>query len=164
MEGPENQRDQYEVRGSVMTNIFKQLCEGGGYTLPYLLHLYTEDEKTNIYLVNDNKDCVYESVTFYASNFTYTPNDDGESSLEVELVDKGSDIIDILDVQYSFRAEIIGALREDGTVSVNKAYRHHYGSATWDGKGAKITFDKDDRFGMTFPALIFNSYNNRGNS
>ena len=144
--------------------IFKKLVNGGGYNLPYLLHLYTADGATNIYLINDTQNRVYDSITFYASNFKYTPNPDGESSLEVELVNAGNAIIDLFEDNYNFRVEIVGTMLENGTVQVIKAYKHKHGSATWEGKSAKITFDKDDRLGMTFPALIFNSYNNRGNS
>ena len=142
--------------------IFKKLVNGGGYNLPYLLHLYTTDGSTDIHLINDIKDSIYDSITWYASTFKYTPNEDGESSLEVEVV--SNDIIDMFENNYNFRAEIVGVLLEDGSVQVIKSYHHKYGTATWDGKSAKITFDKDDRLGMTFPALIFNSYNNRGNS
>ena len=43
-------------------------------------------------------------------------------------------------------------------------YKHKYGEGTWDGMKLELKLNKDDRGEMTFPALTFNSYNNRGNN
>ena len=141
-------------------NIFKALSNGGGFSLPYLLHIH--DDKSDIYVINDSEDLAYGGHTYKASNFTYTPNESGESSLEIELVEANG-IIDILENNYSFRVDVIGVFY-DGEVTETRQYRHRYGEGTWDGKSLKLKLDKDDRLGMTFPALIFNAYNNRGNS
>lgn len=144
-------------------NILKELIEGGGYCLPYLMHLSDPDGTTNIYIVNNNQDIAYGGHTYAASNFTYTPNAEGDSRFEVEIVDH-NEIIDLLENNYYFNAEVIGVIDEDGEVQALTTNKHKYGTATWSGKSASITLSKDDRLDMTFPALIFNSYNNRGNS
>lgn len=141
-------------------NIFKALANGGGFSLPYLLRIY--DGSTEICVINDCDDLAYGGRTYKASNFTYTPADGGEGSLEIELVEANG-IIDIMENNYSFRVDVIGVLY-DGEVTETRQFRHSYGEGTWDGKSLKLKLDKDDRLDMTFPALIFNSYNNRGNS
>lgn len=141
-------------------NIFRALAEGGGFTLPYLLRI--SDGGTDIYVINDCEDLDYKGHTYKASNFTYSPNDDGDSSLQIELVEANG-IIDILENNYSFRVEVVGVFY-DGEVTETRQFRHQYGEGTWDGKSLSLKLNKDDRLDMTFPALIFNSYNNRGNS
>lgn len=145
-------------------NIFRKLCEGGAFNLPYLVHLYNDDSSENVYLINDNSDFTYSGNTYKASNFTFTYNADGSSNLEVELVDSGNAIIDLFENNYNFTAEIVGVLKESGDVYVIKSFKHDYASATWNGKSASITFEGDDRLSMTFPTLVWNTYNNRGNS
>lgn len=143
-------------------NVYKELAEGGGYNLPYLLHLFDPTETTHIYLINDNADFEYNGVTYAASNFTYKPNIEGESQLSVEIVEH-DEIIDLLENNYFFNAEIIGIFNGE-TVEEIGQYRHKYGEGTWDGAKLEIKLSKDDRGEMTFPALTFNSYNNRGNN
>ena len=143
-------------------NIYRQLAEGGGYNLPYLVHLYTPDGATHIYLINDNADMTDKGHTYAASNFTYTPNLDGDSTLNIEVVEH-DDIIDILEENYYFNTEIIGIFNGEEVEEIGQ-YRHRYGEGTWDGAKLEMKLNKDDRGGMTFPALIFNSYNNRGNN
>lgn len=143
-------------------SIFKELLEGGGYCLPYLMHLQNPAKTVDIYIVNNNTDVVYNGHTYASSNFTYTPNTDSNSNFEVEIVDH-DEIIDLIEDNYYFTVEAIGVLF-DGEVQPITTNKHKYGTATWDGKSASITLEKDDRFNMTFPALIFNSYNNRGNT
>lgn len=143
-------------------NLYKKLAEGGGYSLPYLLHIASEDGAKNLYLINDNTDLTYNGNTYKASNFSYTPNADGDSSLEIELVNS-DEIIDILESGYSFNAELVGIVNDD-EIQEFATNKHKYGQATWDGKSLSLTMNKDDRLDMTFPALIFNSYNNRGNT
>ena len=143
-------------------NIYRQLAEGGGYNLPYLVHLYSPDGATHIYLINDNQDMTYGGQVYSASNFTYTPNRSGESSFSVEIVEH-DEIIDLLEENNQLNFEIVGVFN-DGDVYEMGAYKHRYGSMEWDGMKAEMKLKKDDRGGMTFPALIFNSYNNRGNA
>jgi hypothetical protein len=143
-------------------NVYKMLAEGGGYNLPFLARISTPDESTNIYVINDNQDMAYGGRTYAASNFTFTPNNNGDSQLNIELVEH-DDIIDILDENYSFKIEIIGIYNGE-TVEALGLYKFKYGEGTWDGAKLQMKLNKDDRGNMTFPALIFNSYNNRGNA
>lgn len=143
-------------------NIYKQLAEGGGYNLPFLVHLYNSGKTTNIYLINDNKDFTYGGVTYSASNFTYTPSDDGDSTFNVEIAEH-TELIDLLENNYSFSVDVVGIFNGEEVEAIGQ-YKHKYGEATWDGMKLEMKLSKDDRGSMTFPALIFNSYNNRGNS
>lgn len=143
-------------------NIYRQLAEGGGYNLPYLVHLSTDDGSAHVRLINDNRDMTYKGQTYSASSFTYTPGIDGDSTLSVEVAEH-DEIIDVLENNYHFSVEVVGVLNGE-TVEEIGHYRHRYGEGTWDGAKLDLKLSKDDRGGMTFPALIFNSYNNRGNN
>lgn len=144
-----------------MQNLFRLLAEGGAYSLPYLLHLFSSDKSVDLYLINDTKDLEWNGALYKASNFTYTPAFDGSASLEIELVTADT-IIDLLELSEKLNAEITGILY-GGEVAEIAAYRHQYGEASWTGESLRVQFDSDDRLEMTFPALTFNSYNNRGN-
>lgn len=143
-------------------NIARALAEGGGYNLPFLLHLYNPAETTHIYLINDNEDYTYNGQTYLSSNFTYTPNRDGDSSLQIEIVEH-DEIIDLLENNYYLRVEVIGIFNGEEVEEIG-LYKHKYGEGTWDGMKLELKLNKDDRGDMTFPALTFNSYNNRGNN
>ncbi|MGP1415420.1 MAG: hypothetical protein ACTTJ6_05760 [Treponema sp.] len=143
-------------------NVYKQLAEGGGYNLPFLVHLSAPDDTLHIFLINDNQGMVYKGHIYSASNFTYRPNTSGDSSLTVELVEHNS-IIDMLEDNYYFKVEVIGILNGEDVEPLG-VFKHKYGEATWDGMKLQMKLNKDDRGDMTFPALIFNSYNNRGNN
>lgn len=143
-------------------NVYKYLANGGGFNLPYLLHVYDPDEKVSLYLINDNKDFCYEGHTYSASNFTYTPNTEGDSSLSIEIV-KQDKIIDLLEDNYYLNVEVIGIFNGEEVEPIGQ-FKHKYGEGTWDGKKLEMKLNKDDRGDMSFPALTFNSYNNRGNN
>ena len=143
-------------------NIYRRLAEGGGYNLPYLVHLYSPDETTHIYLINDNQDMTYDGHIYAASNFTYQPSTEGEASYNVELVEH-DEIIDLLEDCEYFHVDIIGVYNGEEVKPI-ATHKHKYGEATWGGAKLEMKLGKDDRWGMTFPALIFNSYNNRGNN
>lgn len=143
-------------------NVYRQLAEGGGFNLPFLVHLSSPDNATHIYLINDNQDMTYNGHTYSASNFTYSPNTSGDSTLNIELVEH-DDIIDILEENEYFNIEVIGVFNGDEVEAIGQ-YKHKYGEGTWNGAKLEMKLNKDDRGGMTFPALIFNSYNNRGNN
>ena len=143
-------------------NVYKQLTEGGGYNLPFLVRLSNPENTLNIFLINDNQDMVYRGIVYSASSFTYTPNTSGDSSFSVELVEHNA-IIDMLEDNYYFRVEVIGIFNGEEVEPLG-LFKHKYGEATWDGMKLEMKLDKDDRGDMTFPALIFNSYNNRGNN
>lgn len=143
-------------------NVYKQLTEGGGYNLPFLVRLSNPENTLNIFLINDNQDMVYRGIVYSASSFTYTPNTSGDSSFSVELVEHNA-IIDMLEDNYYFKVEVIGVFNGEEVEPIG-LFKHKYGEATWDGMKLNMKLNKDDRGGMTFPALIFNSYNNRGNN
>ena len=94
-------------------NIYRQLAEGGGYNLPFLVHLSSPDNATHIYLINDNQDMTYNGHTYSASNFTYSPNTSGDSSLNVELV-QHDEIIELLEDYEYFQVEEIGIFNGEG--------------------------------------------------
>ena len=143
-------------------NIYRQLAEGGGYNLPFLVHLSSPDGAAHIYLINDNQDMTFGGHTYAASNFTFTPNTSGDSSLNIELVEH-DEIIDLLEENEFFNVEVIGVFNGESVEEIGQ-FRHKYGEATWDGAKLELKLNKDDRGDMTFPALIFTSYNNRGNN
>ena len=143
-------------------NVYKQLTEGGGYNLPFLIHLSNPENTLNIFLINDNQDMTYKGIVYSASSFTYTPNTSGDSSFSVELVEHHA-IIDMLEDNYYFKVEVIGVFNGEEVEGLG-LFKHKYGEATWDGMKLDMKLNKDDRGGMTFPDLIFNSYNNSGNN
>lgn len=143
-------------------NVYRQLAEGGGYNLPYLVHLYDSTGTTNIYLINDNQDFTYNGQVYSASNFTYTPSTDGEATFNVELVNH-DEIIDLLEDNYYFHVAVVGIFNGEEVEEIGQ-FKHKFGEATWEGMKLEMKLSKDDRGSMTFPALIFNSYNNRGNN
>ena len=143
-------------------NVYKQLTEGGGYNLPFLVRLSNPENTLNIFLINDNQDMVYKGIVYSASSFTYTQNTNGDGSFSVELVEHNT-IIDMLEDNYYFKVEVIGVFNGEEVEPIG-LFKHKYGEATWDGMKLDMKLNKDDRGGMTFPALIFNSYNNRGNN
>ncbi len=143
-------------------NIYRLLSEGGGFSLPFLVHLYDEARNVDIRLVNDNENVEYNGDTYESSDFSYTPNDSGDSALEIELAEHDR-IIDLLEDNYFFHVDIIGVLY-DGEVAPLSRDRHLYGEGTWSGKTLSMKLGKDDRLDMSFPAMIFTSYNNRGNT
>lgn len=143
-------------------NIYRQLAEGGGFNLPFLVHLSSPDGAAHIYLINDNQDMTFGGHTYAASNFTYTPNKNGDSTLNIELVEH-DEIIELLEDCEYFKVEVIGVFNGEEVEAIGQ-YKHKYGEGTWNGAKLEMKLNKDDRGGMTFPALIFNSYNNRGSN
>lgn len=144
-----------------MRDFFRLLADGGAYSLPFLIHLYSGDGSIHIRLINDTRPLVWNGETYAASNFTYNPSTDGGASFEVEIAETDR-IIDILETSRTFNAEAVGLLYGSG-VSELSSHRHKYGDAVWTGKSLRVTFEADDRMDMSFPALTFNSWNNRGN-
>ena len=151
---------------------FEKMCRRtGGYSLPFLIKLYDKDETESLYFINDTQDRVYETVTYKATAFEYIPGKDetgfgGGGSLNIAVTELDSEMTKIIDMIETYRViclEVTGCLLEDGTVTEIKTFSNSYGSVDWDGKSARFTFDRDDRLDMTFPALVFSHYNNRGN-
>lgn len=138
--------------------IYKDLAEGGLYTLGFLLHIY--DAQGDVYLINDNKSIVVDAITYRAASFDYNPAANGAATLEISLIDN-VEIQNISARSRQFNCDLIGVYRGGQIVKLN-TYNHKYGDATWDGEKFQIKLNADDRGNMTFPALIYNSYNNRG--
>ena len=138
--------------------VFKELTEGGLFNLPFLLHIY--DDSTDLYIIKDNENLIYGGHTFEAASFDYTPSTNGDASLACDIFDK-PELLNYINRNRYFKCELIGVYR-GGEVVQLETYRHQYGEATYDGIKLEIKLNGDDRGNMTFPALIYNSYNNRG--
>ena len=143
-------------------NVYKQLAEGGGYNLPYLLHIFDLSGQTHIYLINDTAPMIYKEHVYEAAAFKYTPSNEGGGSLSIG-VQAHEKLIDLIEENYALRVEIVGVVNGDDVQEIGQ-YKHRYGQASWDGVKLELKMNKDDRGNMTFPALIFNGYNNRGNA
>lgn len=150
-----------------MNGIFNTLSKSGGYSVPYLIKLHNSDNSVEYYFVNDNNSLVYNGHTYVASTFEYTPNAptqgaDGGGRLEIQVVDNL--IIEALETYSTLYLEAVGVLLENGSVEEIRTHSHKYGEAVWQERTLTYTFEADDRMSMTFPALIFSTYNNRGNA
>ena len=138
--------------------VFRELTEGGLFNLPFLLHIY--DDSTHLYLINDNLSLTYSGHVFEAASFDYTPSTNGDASLACDIFDK-PELLNYINRNRRFNCDLIGVYR-GGEVVQLETYRHQYGEATYDGVKFEIRLNGDDRGNMTFPALIYNNYNNRG--
>ena len=143
-------------------NIYKQLAEGGGYNLPYLLHIFDVQNKVSIRLINDTRAMEYKGARYEAAAFKYVPSQEGNGTLSIG-VQAHEKLIDLIEENYALRVEIVGVVNGDDVQEIGQ-YKHRYGQASWDGVKLELKMNKDDRGNMTFPALIFNGYNNRGNA
>ena len=141
-------------------NIYKKLSNGGGYSLPYLLHIYTNT--VNYYLVNDSKDITYNGQVYKAASFDYSPNQQGEADLEIDLTEN-TQLINILEGNENFKIDVTGVILDEAITPI-EYLKHQHCRASWNETRAKIKLNADDRLNMTFPALVFNAYNNRGNA
>ena len=143
-------------------NLWKKLAQGGGYSLPYLVKIADPDGENALYLINDSISLSYGGNTYKPSQFEYTPADTGEGTFNIELAEHDG-IIDLLENYTELNIEVIGILNGDEVAEI-ASWKHKYGTATWDGAKLEVELDQDDRLEMTFPALLFNAYNNRGNT
>jgi hypothetical protein len=138
--------------------VFKDLTEGGLFNLPFLLHIY--DDSTDLYLINDNENLTHGGHVFAAASFNYEPSTNGDATLACDIFDK-PELLNYINRNRRFNCDLVGIFRGGEIVQLD-AYRHQYGDATWDGVKFEIKLNGDDRGNMTFPALIYNNYNNRG--
>ena len=148
--------------------VFNALHRGGAFSLPYLIKMYHPDYGS-LYFVNNNEDVLYDSQTFTASTFNYTPPQTiggvlKNGQLEITAID--NNVIDIIDNSDElFEITVIGVLNNNGTVTAMQIYQHQYGTATTtEDMRVVISFTNDDRLSMKFPPYIFDSDNNRGNA
>lgn len=148
-------------------NFLKMCRSSGGYSLPWLVTL--TGGATVLRYINDQDDLSYGGNTYRASTFGYSPNPgdtgfDGGGSLDIAAADANEveSIIALIESNTSISLDVTGILLDDGTVSEIKAFGHEHGTVRWNGRTASFSFEPDDRLSMTFPALIFSHYNNRG--
>lgn len=145
---------------------FEKMCRrSGAYSMPWLIHLYDEDSTVNLYFVNDTVGWVYDGHTYVASTFSYLPGADsigfdGGGSLDITVL--GNELIELIETYRGIKLDVTGVLQDDGAITPVRSFMNHYGTVSWNGKSARFNFEPDDRLSMTFPALIFNSYNCRG--
>ena len=151
-----------------MNASFEKLVQRcGAYSLPFLVHLHSEDGSISMRFVNDTRSVEFEGKTYGAGAFSYSPNAsekgfDGGGKLEITVC--GNSVIDLIETKTAVRLDVVGALDERGEIEKLYTFAHHYGSVKADRKTAEFTFNKDDRLSMTFPSLVFSTSNNRGNS
>ena len=147
---------------------FERMCRrAGGYSLPWLIAL-SNGVKT-LRFINDVQPRIYGANTYAASTFAYAPNPEehgfcGGGTLEIAAADANdvNGIIALVQSASAISLTVVGVLLEDGTVSEIKTFSHSYGTVRLNGRDASFSFERDDRLGMSFPALIFTHYNNRG--
>ncbi len=151
-----------------MSTFAKLSQKNGSYSLPYLIHLYNSDGTSNLYAVNNTEDITYNGVTYSAAAFDYTPSSfvdgmDGGGKLEIAVKEHES-LVDFVETSENIFLDVIGILSEDGEIDEISTFKHKYGTISGDRTSITFTYEKDDRLEMTFPALIWNYQNNRGNS
>lgn len=147
--------------------IAKLFSLNGSYSLPYLINLHDKNRHIDMYFVNDTESHSYDNVTYEAEAFNYQPNASeygftGGGTLEISVV--GNQVIDLVERYSDITLEVMGVLQDNGTITPINHFRHHNGKVSLDRNKATFTFSRDERLDMTFPALIFNSQNNRGNA
>lgn len=144
--------------------LFKELSQGGGFTIHHLVHLHNVENTMHVYLCDDNVSLEYEDKIYLASNFTYNVDMDTSAKLDIELVKGGNAIINLLQTSTDNLVCEVKEIFTKNNESVKiLEFIHRYGSATWNRQEANFTFEKDDRIDMTFPGLIWDKYSNRGN-
>ena len=151
-----------------MNASFEKLAQQQGrYSLPYLIKLHDDKNTIVMRFVNDVKSITFNGDVYTAGTFSYKPNASeqgltGGGTLEISV--QGNAVIDLIETYREVRLDVVGCIMQDGNIAELKSFRHHYGKVKTDRATAKVTFEKDDRLSMTFPALIWSAFNNRGNS
>lgn len=148
-------------------NFEKLIQRNGGYCLHWLIKLSSPDDAIVMRFVNNNTNVEYNGETYEAGAFDYKPNNTesgytGGGSLEISYI--GNQIIDLAESYKKLKLEVVAVINERGEISPYTRYKHSYGTMTANRGKAKFSFSKDDRLEMTFPALIWNAANNRGNA
>lgn len=155
-----------------MTSLLETLMSHqGSYSLPWLIKLWSPEpggSEFPLLFVNSNTNVQYNGDTYLASAFRYTPGAmvqgfDGGGSLEIAAQEPG--IMEGIEYFRNVRLDVVGVLRDsDGNIEPVRSFRHSYGKIEGDFRTIRFTFDKDERLGMTFNALTWNTSNNRGNA
>ena len=152
-----------------MNNVFERMCRrSGGYSLPWLITL--SNQSTTLRFINDVQSISYGGNTYSASTFSYVPEPpenglQGGGSLEIAAADANdvNGIIALIQGATSISLDVVGVMLDDGTIDEVTSFSHAYGTVRLNGRKASFKFERDNRLGMSFPALIFSHYNNRGN-
>ena len=147
-------------------NFEKLIQRTGGYCLPYLIYLHDKTKSIEMRFVNNTEEIVYEDEVYTPGTFSYKPRSselgfDGGGTLQIGVADNS--VIDLIESGKEIFLEVVGLLVDEEVTKIN-TFSHHYGTISGDRLSIKFTFERDDRLGMTFPALIWSTQNNRGNS
>lgn len=151
-----------------MNSIFEKLVQrNGGYCLHWLIKLSSPDNAIIMRFVNNKSDVLFDDELYLAGAFEYKPNNaesgyDGGGSLEISYI--GNQIIDLIESYKTFKLDVVAVMNEREEITPYHRYQHSYCTCQASKGKAKFTFKKDDRLEMTFPALIWNAANNRGNA
>lgn len=156
-----------------MSAFSKLFSDNGTYSLHYLIHLYGsykssgETKTIEMWFINDTQSCSFKGNEYEAEAFNYTPNASeyglsGGGTLEISVV--GNQVIELVELCRSITLEIVGCMLDDGSITELKHFRHKNGTIKVNRNTATFNFNRDERLDMTFPALIWNTRNNRGNS
>lgn len=150
-------------------NTFEKLCRrSGGFSLPFLIHLYDDKKNIEMFFINNSDvNVLYDGNVYLKSVFTYKPNIsvygfDGGGKLEITVLDNQT--IDLVERYNDIHLDVVATMNEQGQFTEIKTFRHHYGTVSGNRKTISFDFDKDDRTEMTFPTLIWTTLNNKGNS
>lgn len=146
-------------------SIEKLVQRNGAYSLPFLIEIKNHDETEGIRLANDVRNIEFENQVYLASTFTFSPADtvlgfDGGGQLSITVID--NNLIELIERNANLKINVVGVILDDDVTPI-QSFRSFYCTVKWDGVRAEFDFEADDRLNMTFPALIFNHYNNRGN-
>jgi hypothetical protein len=148
----------------MISDLFRR---NGRYSLPYLIYLHDEGCNIEMRFVNDVNDVEFDGHVYKAGSFDYVPNTtvsgfDGGGKLTITI--KNNLVVDLIETYRNVVLEAVGALNQNGEITELKSFEHRYGSGKVNRFQAVFSFDKDDRLDMTFPALLWNRDNNKGNS
>lgn len=155
-----------------MSDLFRKLIQRtGDYSLPFLINLYNKEKSIDLFFINDVKKKIYNGKEYIPATFKYTPNNsihglDGGGKLSIEIDDRNREVFitNLIDTNSTIYLDVIGAMNSRGDISEIRIFNHHFCSVNVTKDKAEFTFEKDDRLQMTFPALVWNRLNNRGNS
>lgn len=148
-------------------NFERLIARSGKYSLPYLIHLHSEDNTISMRYVNSRSDIEFEGNTYLSGSFSYEANPsekgfNGGGKLDITV--KENQVIQLIETKKKIVLDVIGAIREKNNIQKLTKYKHHYGKIDGDKKSVIFTFDKDDRQDMTFPTMIWSGLNNHGNN
>lgn len=149
-------------------NAFEKLIRrNGGFSLPFLVHLYNEERTIEMFFINGDQDVVYNGQIYQKAVFSYqknTPQYGFDGGGKVEITVKDNQTIDLVESSIHIHLSVVATMNENNSFTELKNYKHEYGIISANRKTISFEFDKDDRPDMTFPTLIWSTLNNKGNS